>query len=108
MAIFLIADAIEALCARPIAAVCALSHVDRAELSSRSRFQRIVAARQLAIFICREMTDLSTVDIGKVFNRDHATVIHAIRKIRRRCEASPGYRSIVDRLIGNLRAEQAA
>ena len=49
--------------------------------SSRSRV--LVDARQMAMYLCRELTDLSLPKIGEKFgNRDHTTVMHADRKIR--------------------------
>jgi chromosomal replication initiator protein len=49
--------------------------------SSRSRV--LVGARQMAMYLCRELTDLSLPKIGEKFgNRDHTTVMHAERKIR--------------------------
>ena len=38
-------------------------------------------ARQIAMYLVRKMTNLSLPDIGKEFSRDHATVIHAVRKV---------------------------
>ena len=38
-------------------------------------------ARQVAMYLIRKMTNLSLPDIGKEFNRDHSTVIHAVRKV---------------------------
>ncbi|MBV7363134.1 chromosomal replication initiator protein DnaA [Actinomycetaceae bacterium TAE3-ERU4] len=49
--------------------------------SDRSRF--LVDARQIAMYLCRELTDLSLPAIGKEFGgRDHTTVMHANKKIR--------------------------
>ena len=43
----------------------------------------LVNARQIAMYLCRELTDLSLPKIGQQFgNRDHTTVMHADRKIR--------------------------
>mgnify|MGYP001572933421 CR=1 FL=1 len=53
------------------------------DLSSKSRKQHTVLARQVAIYICHELSPLSLNKIGKQFgNRDHSTVIHAIKKIK--------------------------
>ena len=55
------------------------------DLSSKSRKQHMVLARQMAIFIAHELTTLSLTNIGKHFgNRDHSTVLHAIKKIEKR------------------------
>ncbi|SFD22588.1 chromosomal replication initiator protein DnaA [Streptomyces aidingensis] len=55
--------------------------VEDLEGSSRSRI--LVTARQIAMYLCRELTDLSLPKIGQAFGgRDHTTVMHADRKIR--------------------------
>ena len=53
------------------------------ELCSASRSRDLVQARQIAMYLCRELTDLSLPKIGQEFGRDHTTVIHAERKIRK-------------------------
>ncbi len=52
------------------------------DLKSGSRKQTIVLARGIAIYLCREILDLSFQKIGMAFgNRDHSTVLHSYRKI---------------------------
>ncbi|GAA2653029.1 chromosomal replication initiator protein DnaA [Streptomyces vastus] len=53
------------------------------DLCGASRSRVLVTARQIAMYLCRELTDLSLPKIGAQFgNRDHTTVMHADRKIR--------------------------
>ena len=53
------------------------------DLCGASRTQQLVNARQIAMYLCRELTDLSLPKIGQQFGgRDHTTVMHADRKIR--------------------------
>ena len=53
------------------------------DLYGSNRSQQIAHARQVAMYLCREMTDLSLPKIGEIFGgRDHTTVMHADRKIR--------------------------
>ncbi|TGO05041.1 Chromosomal replication initiator protein DnaA [Serinibacter arcticus] len=52
-------------------------------LCSADRTRVLVNARQIAMYLCRELTDLSLPKIGQIFGgRDHTTVMHADRKIR--------------------------
>ena len=53
------------------------------DLCGTSRVQGVVMARQMAMYLCRELTDLSLPKIGQSFGgRDHTTVMHANKKIR--------------------------
>jgi chromosomal replication initiator protein len=52
------------------------------ELTGTSRAQALATARQIAMYLCREMTNLSLPKIGQLFGgRDHTTVMHACKKI---------------------------
>jgi chromosomal replication initiator protein len=53
------------------------------DITGPSRSRMLVTARQIAMYLCRELTDLSLPKIGAEFGkRDHTTVIHACRKVR--------------------------
>jgi chromosomal replication initiator protein len=53
------------------------------DLCGSSRSRVLVTARQIAMYLCRELTDLSLPKIGQQFGgRDHTTVMHADKKIR--------------------------
>lgn len=52
-------------------------------LKSKSRTKTVTMARQVAIYLTRELTDMPLVEIGENFGgRDHATVLHSCKKIR--------------------------
>jgi chromosomal replication initiator protein len=52
------------------------------DLCGTSRSRVLVTARQIAMYLCRELTDLSLPQIGKTFGgKDHTTVMHAVRKV---------------------------
>ena len=52
------------------------------ELKGTSRKRPIVVARQVAMYVTRELTDLSYPAIGKAFgDKDHTTVMHSVEKI---------------------------
>ena len=54
------------------------------ELRSANRSRDLVLARQIAMYLCRELTEMSLPMIGREFGgRDHSTVLHAVGKIRK-------------------------
>ncbi|MGH8915065.1 MAG: chromosomal replication initiator protein DnaA, partial [Acidimicrobiia bacterium] len=53
------------------------------DLVSPSRRQPLVLCRQISMYLCRELTDLSLPKIGQAFQRDHTTVLHSVDKVRR-------------------------
>lgn len=54
------------------------------DLNSKRRTRNVTVPRQLAMYLCRELTDLSLPKIGELFGgRDHTTVIHAYEKVNR-------------------------
>ncbi|MEK6271861.1 MAG: chromosomal replication initiator protein DnaA [Actinomycetota bacterium] len=65
-------------------AVCSVRGVSRQDLLSAKRTSRISHARQLAMYLTRQETSLSLAQIAREFNRDHTTVLHAIRKVSTR------------------------
>jgi len=57
------------------------------DLVSNSRKQHLVRARQLAIYLCRNLTALSLAKIGQNFgNRDHSTVLYSCEKLKKLME----------------------
>ena len=74
------------------------------DLLSRSRKQAVAQARQIAMYLCRELTDESYSHIGTRFGgRDHSTVIHAYRKIDEKLESNTSLREDVSSLESRLR-----
>jgi chromosomal replication initiator protein len=69
------------------------------DLKGKKRNQKIVYPRQLAMFICREITDYSTTEIGEAFGgRDHTTVMHSIEKIQGLLITDPSLDSTIENL----------
>ena len=64
--------------------VAAAFHLTPEIIKSKKRSQRIAHARQVAMYLIREDTKLSTVEIGEFLNRDHSTVIHGWKIIAMR------------------------
>jgi chromosomal replication initiator protein len=78
-----------------------------AELVSASRASKIAWPRQLAIHAARELTSQSLQSIGAAFGgRNHATVLHACRRVAERVHTDPESAAEVEQLIAALRSRQ--
>lgn len=67
--------------------------INSEDLKSAKRNREVTHPRQIAMYLCRELTELSLPKIGEVFGgRDHTTVMHAIDKISREADTNPEIR----------------
>ena len=74
------------------------------ELKSTKRLKSIVFPRQIAMYICREMTSLSYPEIGEKFSgKDHSTIIHATKKISKLMDEDIQIKLTVEKLMDNMR-----
>jgi chromosomal replication initiator protein len=80
----LIADAstVQISTATIMAATAEYFETSLEELRGPGKTRALAQARQIAMYLCRELTDLSLPKIGEAFGRDHTTVMYAERKIR--------------------------
>ena len=71
-------------------AVCKKYNIKITDIESKKRNREFSQPRQIAMYICREMTDLSLPKIGASFGgRDHTTVLHACEKISKQIKLDP-------------------
>lgn len=74
------------------------------DIRSQKRSAGISNARQISMYIAREITDLSMVEIGQNFGgRDHSTVVYALRQVEKNIEKNPRTKDVVDDIIKNIR-----
>lgn len=75
------------------------------DIRSGKRSSTISTARQVAMYIVREVTQMSMSTIGEEFgNRDHSTVVYATKQVEKRMEKDSHYRETVEDIIKNIRA----
>ncbi|MCH6558030.1 MAG: chromosomal replication initiator protein DnaA, partial [Nitrospirae bacterium] len=74
-------------------------HVKVSEMKSRRRSKTLVYPRQIAMYLCRQLTDASFPEIGRHFGgKDHTTIIHACKKIGKKREANDSVRATLESL----------
>lgn len=76
----------EEIAEKIINSVSIMNNITVSELKSKSRKGNVVRARNIAIYAIREKTSLSLESIGRIFDRDHTTVINSIDRIRQEKE----------------------
>lgn len=80
-------------------------NVRLADITSPKRSKMIALARQTAMYLARELTQASLIDIGDSFGgRDHSTVLHACKKIREMIKGDPQLSKDTDEIMKELRA----
>jgi chromosomal replication initiator protein len=84
-------------------AVADFFHIKVSDLKSKKRTQHIAFCRQVAMYLCRTLTDSSFPAIGEAFSRDHSTVIHAHKLIARRVSSDSAFRISIDKIARELK-----
>ena len=79
-------------------------HLQIKDLKGKKRVKNIVVPRQIAMYLCRELTDYSLPRIGDFFGgRDHTTVIHACEKISKEMKADPHFEKNIKEMEAHLK-----
>jgi chromosomal replication initiator protein len=85
--------------ARIQAVVAASYEINPNHMKSAERWRDVAWPRQVAMYLSRRLTKQTTPCIGRQFgNRDHSTVLHAIKAVERRMACDPLYRADVEAL----------
>ncbi|MEG6572807.1 chromosomal replication initiator protein DnaA [[Clostridium] cellulosi] len=80
-------------------------NVSPADIRGKMRSGNISSARQIAMYIVREITQLSTTNIGDEFgHRDHATVVYAIQKVEKDMKSNARLKATIEDIIKNIQA----
>jgi chromosomal replication initiator protein len=79
--------------------------VDIERMKSRSKRREIYLPRQVAMFLCRKLTNESLEAIGKAFNKKHASVIYSIATMERKVRDDPRIGRQIEFLTEKVRGE---
>ncbi len=82
--------------------------LDMRDMKSANRSNHVAFPRQLAMYLTRELTDLSTPRIGEAFGgKDHTTVVHACKKIKQKIDTDPFFTETVNALMAKIKAVES-
>lgn len=79
-------------------------NVKMEDFNSKRKTQSIAWPRQIAMFLTTELTDLSLPEIGREFNRDHSTVVHARDVVKEKVEIDPFFAAEINQIILDIKA----
>lgn len=85
-----------------IEAVAQAYSVEVSALMGSSRVKGLVTPRHVSMWLIRRHTQLSSTEVGRLYEKDHSTVLHACGKVEKQLEADAGLRSIVQMIERNL------
>ncbi|MEE1007061.1 MAG: chromosomal replication initiator protein DnaA [Acutalibacteraceae bacterium] len=88
-----------------IAEVARTYNVSESDILSNRRTSALALARQVAMYIARETTNLSYKAIGESFGKDHTTVLYNVNRIENFLKDKPYEKELVDDIIKNLTSE---
>ncbi len=74
------------------------------DFSSKRKTQSVAWPRQIAMYLATELTDLSLPEIGREFNRDHSTVVHARDLIKEKINTDPFFAAEINQIIADIKA----
>lgn len=78
--------------------------VSSEDIRSAKRSANVSIARQVSIYIIREVTDMSMANIGEEFSgRDHSTIVYTLNQIKKQMETDSKLQGIVDDIIKNIK-----
>ena len=79
-------------------------NVSENDILSNRRTANLVLARKVAMYITREITDLSYKQIGEAFGKDHTTVLYGVQTIEEFLQDKPYEKELIDDIIKNLKS----
>ena len=74
------------------------------DFNSKRKTQSVAWPRQIAMFLATDLTDLSLPEIGREFNRDHSTVVHARDIVKEKIEKDPFFTAEINQIILDIKS----
>lgn len=73
------------------------------DIVSVKKTSNIALPRQIAMYLCTVLTDLTLQSIGDAFNKDHATIMHAKKKIEEKIKEDPWFNEDINKMISKIK-----
>lgn len=84
---------------RVVAAAC---HVTENQILEKRRTAAIVRARQVAAYVCREVSPFSYPELGAKLKRNHTTILHSVTRLKSKLDKDPALQSLINTIIDEV------
>lgn len=95
----------DALVERILIAVSKAYGIPVEHMKSKKKTDNVASARHIAIYIIKQMTELTLKEVGAIFGRDHSTVISSIDKVDRNIKTVNNYENEINRIMKEVRGK---
>lgn len=85
-----------------IAEVARFFGYDESVIRGPARSRQVVNARNIAMYLIRNITGLSTIEIGKIFGRDHSTAVHSLDQVDAKIKSDPSFSQQIKDITLNI------
>ncbi len=85
-----------------IAEVARFFGYDAAVIRGPGRSRQVVNARNIAMYLIRNISGLSTIEIGKIFGRDHSTAVHSLDQVNAKIQSDPSFSQTIKDITLNI------
>ena len=79
--------------------------VSPSDITSDNRQANIALARQVCMYVIKEVTDLKLNEIGKYFNKNHSTVLHSMDQAKLKMDKNPSVRAVANDAINEFQTK---
>ena len=93
----------DALIEKILSAVSKAYSVPVDQMKSKKRTDNVTNARHVAIYLIKQLTELTLKEIGAIFGRDHSTVVFSIEKVDKNIKTVNNYEAEINRLIKEIK-----
>ncbi len=93
----------DALIEKILSSVSKAYGVSAEEMKSKKRTDNVTNARHVAIYLIKQLTELTLKEIGAIFGRDHSTVVFSVEKVGKNIKTVNNYETEINRLIKEIK-----
>jgi chromosomal replication initiation ATPase DnaA len=88
--------------------VCQKFNVTFDRLTMKCRENAVAVPRQVVFYIARELSDIRLAELGRIFHKDHGTVLHGYRSVKDRMTVDREFAEIIEQLMHSCRQRLAS